>query len=317
MGDPLHRASPPQANTATAVDTSGAVGSYTSITIGADGLPVVSYLDGTNADLKVLHCGNAACTSGNTVTPVDTGGAVGWHTSITIGADGLPVVSYSDANNADLKVLHCGNAACTSGNTVTAVDTGGDVGSYTSITIGADGLPVVSYLDGTNADLKVLHCGNAACTSGNTAAAVDTGGEVGWYTSIAIGADGLPVVSYSDITNSDLKVLHCGNAACASGNTATAVDTGGEVGWYTSITIGADGLPVVSYSDVTSNDLKVLHCGDAACTSGNTATAVDTGGNVGWPNSITIGADGLPVVSYWDFTNSDLKVLHCGDVVCC
>ncbi len=47
---------------------------------------------------------------------------------------------------------------------MTAVDTGGDVGSYNSITIGADGLPVVSYEGTTSIDLKVLHCANAFCT---------------------------------------------------------------------------------------------------------------------------------------------------------
>jgi hypothetical protein len=317
MDAPLNRMAAPSANTATTVDSAGNVGQHTCITIGADGLPVVGYPDSTNGDLKVLHCGNAACTSGNTATTVDSADSVGTYLSIAIGADGLPVVSYHDATNSDLKVLHCGNAACTSGNTATTVDSAGDVGSnYTSITIGADGLPVVSYADLTNGDLKVLHCGNVACTSGNTATTVDSAGNVGQHSSITIGADGLPAVSYYDAGNGDLKVLHCGNTACTSGNTATTVDSAGNVGEYTSITIGADGLSVVSYYDVGNGDLKVLHCGNVTCASGNTATTVDSASNVGYFTSITIGVDGLPVVSYYDGSNRVLKVLHCGNVAC-
>ena len=62
-------------------------------------------------------------------------------------------------------------------------------------------------------------------TSVNTIATVDSTGDVGYFTSITIGTDGLPVVSYYDDTNGDLKVLKCGEAACSSGNTITAVDT--------------------------------------------------------------------------------------------
>jgi hypothetical protein len=124
---------------------------------------VISYCDGTNYDLKVAHCGNASCSSGNTITSVDTAGYVGSYTSITIGTDGLPVISYYDVTNYDLKVAHCGNASCSSGNTITSVDTAGYVGSYTSITIGTDGLPVISYYDVTNYDLKVAKCANPFC----------------------------------------------------------------------------------------------------------------------------------------------------------
>ena len=48
--------------------------------------------------------------------------------------------------------------------TISALDTGGDVGLYTSVTIGADGLGLISYFDDTNETLKVLHCENTFCS---------------------------------------------------------------------------------------------------------------------------------------------------------
>ena len=57
----------------------------------------------------------------------------------------------------------------------------------------------------------------------------------------------------------------CVNAACSGTATITTVDRGGFVGYYIAMAIGTDGLPVMSYSDVTNNDLKVLKCSNAAC----------------------------------------------------
>ncbi len=313
----LSRALAPAPNTSTNVDSVGDVGLYTSLTIGADGLPVVSYYDFSNNDLKILHCGNVDCTSDNTLTPVDSVEIVGSFTSIAIGVDGLPIISYHGINNTELKILHCGNTACTGGNNITAVDSVGIIGQYTSITIGADGLPLVSYYDnGANDDLKVLHCGDTTCSSGNTITTVDSAGDVGLDTSVIIGMDGLPLVSYIDNTNDDLKILHCGNAACTSGNTSTPIDAASSGGGSTSVNIGMDGLPVVSYYDSANGDLKVLHCGNATCTSGNITTTVLSLGNVGWFSSLTIGVDGLPLIGYYDYSDTNLKVLHCGNTTC-
>jgi hypothetical protein len=99
----------------------------------------------------------------NTLTMTDPVGFVGYQISITIGTDGLPVISYYDFGNMGLKVAKCGNSACSSGNTITAIDSAGDVGWYTSITIGTDGLPAISYFDGTNGGLKVAKCANPFC----------------------------------------------------------------------------------------------------------------------------------------------------------
>ena len=127
--------------------------------MGPDGLGLIAYLDSTNTNLKVAHCSNVNCTSA-TITTLDTAG--GTMPSVTIGTDGLGLISYN-AGNQDLKVAHCSNINCTAA-TLLAVDTGGSVGDGTSITTGADGLGLIAYVDLTNLDLKVAHCANQFCS---------------------------------------------------------------------------------------------------------------------------------------------------------
>jgi hypothetical protein len=307
-------------NVSTTVDdTANSVGSHTSIAIGADGLPVISYFDDTADALRVTWCGNAACTAGNVSTNVDdSSNNVGLFTSIAIGADGLPVISYLDTTAGTLRVTKCGNAACTAGNLSTTVDDPANaVGFFTSIAIGAaDGLPVISHRDSTAGALRVTKCGNAACTAGNVSTTVDVPGT-GVSTSIAIGADGLPVISHHDVTAAALRVTKCGDAACTSGNVSTTVDDPANiVGSYTSIAIGTDGRPVISHHDVTAAALRVTKCGNAACTAGNVSTTVDDPDNaVGTHTSIAIGADGLPAISH-RAEGKALRVTKCGTQSC-
>jgi hypothetical protein len=146
------------------------------------------------------------------------------------------------------------------------VDSIGDVGWYASIAIGVDGLPVIAYYDFTNGNLKVAKCVNAACAGTSTLSTVDSAGDVGYYASIAIGADALPVMAYYDATNSELKVAKCVNAACSGGtSTLSTVDPAGFVGEFPSIAIGADGLPVIAYRDLTNADLKAAKCANVFC----------------------------------------------------
>jgi len=130
--------------TISAVDSSGSVGLHASIALGADGLGLVSYRDGTNGDLKVAHCNNAVCSSA-TLSTLDSTGTVGVYTSVAIGVDGLALISYYGQTNGDLKVAHCANVLCTTAN-VSSLDVAGDVGSYSSVAIGTDGLGLIKLL---------------------------------------------------------------------------------------------------------------------------------------------------------------------------
>ena len=321
----------PKNNIITTVDSYGDVGAYSSITIGVDGLPIISYFDHTNDDLKVAHCNDATCTT-STITILDNdigdvpdnSGVVssGMRTSIAIGVDGLPIISYYHPNNGDLQVVHCGDRYCSSSNTIANIDSPSRLGGlYNSIAIGVDGLPIISYYEyytiGEWGELQVVHCGDRYCSSGNVITTLDSLNNVGTYTSITIGADGLPIISYYYVLGLDLKVAHCGNIYCNSGNTITVVASysmTGAVGGYSSITIGVDGLPIMSYYDYTSASLKVTHCGNIYCNSGNTMTNLDP--NIGFvgsktSSSITIGVDGLPIISYRDNT-----IAHCSNTAC-
>jgi len=84
---------------------------------------------------------------------------------------------------------------------------------------------------------------------------LETDGNVGEYTSVAIGDDGNPVISHYDTTNDDLELYVCADAACSSGTNVT-LETTGNVGSYTSLAIGDDGNPVISHYDSTNDDLE-------------------------------------------------------------
>ncbi len=46
---------------------------------------------------------------------------------------------------------------------LTTLDGSGDMDQYSSVTIGSDGLALISYYDATNGALKVAHCANPFC----------------------------------------------------------------------------------------------------------------------------------------------------------
>lgn len=286
------------------------------LTLGRDGLPIFATAAnvGNPLGLKVVHCNNIECTN-STETIIDgpTSPGTGRDVSITIGNDGLALLSYASASsvgNGDLKVAHCSNVSCTSA-TLTALDTTNNTGWYTSITTGADGLGLISYYDLTNGELKIAHCSNANCTAATiTPLGVANGGI---NTSIATGSDGLGIFTFR---GSALSVGHCDDALCSSATITTVDNSSGDIGRDPAITIGPDGLAMISYWDRFNFSTKVANCQNLACTSATTRTIDDRSGQL---SSITWGIDGLPLFTHYDGEGAathPLKVVHCGSSTC-
>ena len=103
--------------------------------------------------------------------------------------------------------------------------------------------------------MELFVCDNPTCTAGTNRTLVTTG-NVGNYTSIAIGSDGNPVISHQDSTNFDLELYMCDNPTCTTGTNRTLARTD-SVGWFTSVAIGTDDNPIISHKDSTNLDLEV------------------------------------------------------------
>lgn len=153
-------------------------------------------------------------------TVLDTDDPVGIDPSIVIGSDGLPLISHRDSGAAVLLATHCRNRFCTPGPVLSAATTvvadgSQNVGVESSAAIGRDGLPIIAHNDFQRSALRVTHCGNLTCSAGNTSILVDAPSNfVGIEPSLAIGADGLPIISHRDSTAGALKVAKCGTATC-------------------------------------------------------------------------------------------------------
>jgi hypothetical protein len=299
----------------------GPSGTEPSVTIGSDGFPIIASHTAVNGGrLNIRRCTNLTCTSSDPLggNEFATGPVTG--PSITIGADGLPIIAYRRAATGDLHVLHCDDIACApGGDTDTLVRSENDTGHYASITIGTDGLPIISYHDATFTSLLVTHCNDVACTGNDeTTTVVDSAGRqhYGAWSSIAIGTDGLPVIAHADFNAGRVRVTHCNDIAC-TGNDETSTRINGEAstveGYRSSMTIGANGFPVIAHvrervGDDLVRDLLVTECNDVACTGQDeTTTVVDTAATVG-ETDITLDADGNTLIGYEDTATQRAKI---------
>ncbi|OGL36316.1 hypothetical protein A3E49_03090 [Candidatus Saccharibacteria bacterium RIFCSPHIGHO2_12_FULL_49_19] len=227
-------------------------------------------------------------------------------------AAGTTVLFRADSQNANL-TLGVNTVASTSATVQTtsvsnvAVDvSASDIGQNNSIAIGVDGLPIIFTYDATNnsGDPRIIKCGNETCSSGNIITSIDiTSNSYGDSLAIAVGADGLPWLAYYASTGGNIRVSKCADIACVSLSSTTDVETANNIGRNPAIAIGTDGNPWMSYWDITNSGLRaakyVVSGGSGCASSAWTCYSVDTAPDTtGADNSIAIGTDGNPIISY-------------------
>jgi len=209
--------------------------------------------------------------------------------SIDVDEAGFPQIGYYDwADGNLLRAEWTGDAWG-----IETVDSGGEVGHYSSLVLDAAGHPNMSYTSYTGLKYARWTGSEWAIES------VDSLTHAGQHSSIALDSTGNPHISYYVNGICDLRYAW----KDATGWHIETVDSAGYVGGYTSLAMDELGYPHISYTDATNWDLK--HAWKDAA--GWHIETVDSAGEVGTYTSLALDQVGRPHISYCDLTNSDLK----------
>lgn len=270
---------------------------------------------------------------------VDQTGDVGAHTSIAFDPrNGTPWISYYDATNSDLKVaLYAGSSGnCGSDNNwyCMTADITGSVGTYSSIDYYygwlLDWKAGVAYYDATNGALKYAEytCIWGWCfwdiVTVQDAPVYVGAPSYGQYASMKYNADGNPLIAYyvsSSLFDDELGYAYrvdsggnCGEGDAAGLWECETVDSGPNMGQYTSLDFTEHAGVFIAYYDGEAGDLKyAYYAGIGNCGTGNTwyCTTLDgtDGSDVGKFVSLhaLVSADDELQFAYYDTTHGKLK----------
>ena len=304
------------------------VNSRTSLALDGAGFPVVAFSAVVPA-LHILHCNDANC-AGNDESDTSPDSTVNFSDeflSMALDSSGFPVVAYV---RSGLRLMHCNDANCAGNDESITTPAGGIPGPRDlSLKLDASGFPVVAVFNGvennqSTGDLFILHCNDANCAGADeslTQSPDSAADIVGSFNSLALDASGFPTVSYRDLGNFRLKLMHCNDANCAGGDeSVTIADTvsPGNPGKSTSVVLDSNGFPVISENFDSGGDSStaVVHCNDANCAgSDEHVFALEKNSLSDRGTSIRLDANGFPVVSYY-FVGGVLRLAHCGDANC-
>ncbi len=280
------------------IDTvdSNHAGIHISLALDSNDYPHISYIDGNAHTLKYARWTG----SDWNIETLDPGSDVTSYTSLAIDGNDNPHISFYGENTTkpdplapsqfyfDLKYGRWTGSAWE----FESLDTAGMYFSRTSIVLDGDGNPYISYTSVVgNSDLK---CARKVGGTWSIEMVDESGG--GW-SSIDLDSNEDPHISYfgnnyyyPGFSRNDLKYAKWdGNAWSIQ-----TVDSDGDVGLETSMALGIDDKPQISYSDPDDKELKYAKWTGSVWD----IQVVDSNGYLHNITSIALDGDGNPHISY-------------------
>ncbi len=303
-------------------DANNDVGKYSDIEF-VSGFIRIMYYDKTNNKLIFTRPGAHFYTQPWINIDVNLAGGGGEYASLAQGPAGTYHVSYlySSATTTGPSQLLYQSGTLSGFNAPETVDSragGGRIGLFSSIAAGPTGTVHISYYDKYASvdafgypdpvyDLKYATKNDTGIWVTET---VDSLGDVGQYTSIAVDSGSNVHISYFDAANKALKYARKDGA---TGQWTKLTIDKGSVGAYTSLKLDSIGNVHISYFDDVNGDLKYATNAHGGGRWGR--DVVDNAGYVGSHSSIAVevtsdGTVGNVHISYYDAINAALKYAH-------
>lgn len=285
------------------VDAGGWVGSHTSIAVDAQGSPRISYCAYDRDDLTCDGLRYARLESGGWITEtVDDAQWVGAYSSLALDAGGDAHIGYFDRVGGAVKYAHFDGSAWT----IEVVESGlGEEGGHISLALDLRGRPHVSYYDAKGREIKYA----SRETGGWRIETIADAGNRPLYSSLALNSAGRPRISYYDTVSPTfaLKLAERDGSDWQIG----VVDGEGQMGAYTSLVLDAEGYPHLSYC---LYDPEEGVCGELRYAYSDGVDwhieTVASRGEVGEFSSLTLDAQGLAHISYYDYGEEDLMYAY-------
>jgi len=282
---------------------SGVGGYATTIAVDASGNIHVAYWDYIAGKLNYTVKSGGVWSNPITIDTINPAGTTRgyFYVSMALDSVGNPHISYFNWLNGDLK-----HAWKTGNNwTTEIVEAGvGKAYAYTAIVVDPSGNTHILYTDGAPPTLKyVVKSGNSWSTPENA----DPNLNTGYFLSLAIDNNGNLHASYQHYVSPSSKelnyVLKPQNGAWQA---PQIVDSGSDLGEWTSITSDSTGNIHISYRDLANQCLKYAMKPYGAAW--QTPVALLSGGNFEM-TSITADAAGNIDVSFYNDMNGTLEFI--------
>lgn len=304
--------------------------SCTAITLDNAGNAVIIYFNLIADELRLITCHDVSCNT-STLTQIPTSARTAESLPRTCPAcvamafdpAGNLIITFYDSELGDLLLITCNDTVCTNP-LVSTVDAEGDVGQGNDVAVFGDGSIHISYADNTLNAVKHALCAKAVCN----VRVIDTQSRQPQTlprmcpdcTALALNNDGTAVIQYFNEVTGQPGLAICDSPACPNPSLVTLATSRTEAG--DRLCVGCSELalldgsrPVISYYDDTTDDLQLLVCDDALCST-FTETTVDSNGNTGQDVSLAIDSQGNFYLSYYDAGRGNLRLSICRDRLC-